>query len=88
MKTNIDISIRLILVLALMFIPGLACEQALELGVSVFVGGGGGGREKNESLQRTVSCWKSCQNLTYQQQAGNEFNVNKHVTSASRQESC
>ena len=36
----------------------------------------------------TASCWQSCQNLTYPYQAGKEFNVNKHVTSASRRESC
>ena len=36
----------------------------------------------------TASCWQSCQNLTNQHQAGNEFNVNNHVTSVSRRESC
>ena len=33
----------------------LACEQALRLGVWVFVGGGGGGRKRNESLQRCLT---------------------------------
>ena len=38
------------------------------------------------SILPTASCCQSCQNLTNQHQAENEFNVNNHVTSTLRRE--